>query len=111
MPVRSLHSSVLKWPDLKTVDRAIRRWADHAARMREGIVRIGYFGSYAQGAWGVGSDLDIVVVVEETGWQTERLPVPVDLLVFTEEEWGRIATRGRFGRVLGKDAIWIYERS
>jgi hypothetical protein len=28
MPVRSLSSSVLKWPDVQTVDLAVRRWAN-----------------------------------------------------------------------------------
>jgi len=26
-------------------------------------LRIGYFGSYARGDWGVGSDLDLLVIV------------------------------------------------
>jgi predicted nucleotidyltransferase len=51
---------------------------------------LGYFGSYARGDWGVGSDLDIVAVVATTDvpfdrralhWDLSTLPVPVDLLV------------------------------
>lgn len=47
MPVRSLSSSVLKWPDVQTVDLAVRRWAEHIAQHRTDVLRLGYFGSYA----------------------------------------------------------------
>ncbi|MGQ9602514.1 MAG: nucleotidyltransferase domain-containing protein, partial [Candidatus Bipolaricaulia bacterium] len=66
MPVRSLNSSVLKWPDAKTVDRAVRIWAKEIAQLKPEVVRIGYLGSYARGDWGVGSDLDLVVVVQRS---------------------------------------------
>src|SRR5207247_237446 len=64
MPVRSLNSSVLVWPDRAQVDRAARVWAEAVARDRSDVQRIGYFGSYARGDWGVGSDLDLVAVVD-----------------------------------------------
>lgn len=54
MPVRSLSSSVLRWPDAEVVDRAVRHWAQEIAHKRPGIIRIGYFGSYASGDWGWG---------------------------------------------------------
>ena len=57
MPTRSLSSPVLKWPDRQSVDRAVRRWAENVVQQRQDVVRIGYFGSYARGDWGVGSDL------------------------------------------------------
>ena len=63
MPVRLLSSSVLKWPDAQTVDRAVRQWAAKVVRSRTDVLRIGYFGSYARGDWGVGSDLDLVILV------------------------------------------------
>jgi predicted nucleotidyltransferase len=58
MLVRSLHSSVLKWPDREIVDKAVKEWACKIRQGRPDIVNIGYFGSYARGEWGVGSDLD-----------------------------------------------------
>ena len=58
MPVRSLSSSVLKWPDAQTVERALRRWTKKAVRDRDDVLRA-YFGSYSRGGWGVGSDLDL----------------------------------------------------
>lgn len=53
MPVRSLNSSVLKWPNRKTVDKAVRHWAARFVKNRPEVIRLGYFGSYleATGAW------------------------------------------------------------
>ena len=53
MPVRSLSSSVLRWPDIRAVDEATRRWAVEEVGRRKGVLRVGYFGSYARGDWGV----------------------------------------------------------
>ncbi len=96
MPVKFSNSSVLKWPDLKTVDRAVRSWSTERANRQDEIVRLGYFGSYARGDWGVGSDLDLIAVIAETSYPFERrslkwdlsgLPVAADLVVYTLPEW------------------------
>jgi len=115
MPVRSLHTSVLKWPDAGTVGAAVRQWAREMRRDRPEVIRLGYFGSYARGDWGVGSDLDLVIVVssaeepfERRGarWPTTDLPVPTDVLVYTDEEWQRLAP-GRFGQTVIREAVWL----
>src|SRR5262249_16682613 len=64
MPVRSLSSSVFTWPDAGVVEQAVRQWAHQTARQNAGIRRVGYFGSYARGDWGVGSDVDLIIVVD-----------------------------------------------
>ena len=120
MPVRSLNSSVLRWPDAQTVRQAVVRWAEDAARRDPGVLRIGYIGSYARGDWGVGSDVDLIVIVESSAepfwrrgrkWDTSSLPVPADLLVYTQDEWRALAARGgRFPRTVEREAIWVYER-
>jgi predicted nucleotidyltransferase len=78
------------------VDQAARQWAVQMARLRPDVVRIGYFGSYARGDWGPGSDLDLAVIVEREDrpferrsarWDMTSLPVPADLLVYTAAEW------------------------
>lgn len=95
MPVRSLSSPVLKWPDAQAVEQALRGWAEKVARARKDVLQVGFFGSYARGEWGVGSDLDLVIIVEgsqqpferrSAEWDTTELPVPADLLVYTREE-------------------------
>src|SRR5207249_8986368 len=72
LPVRSLSSSVVIWPDRAAVESALRLWAEGASRIRRELVRVGYFGSYARGDWGVGSDLDVVLVVAGPGAPVAR---------------------------------------
>lgn len=119
MPVRSLDSSVLRWPDFNEVDRAVRDWAAEITEQRDYVVRIGYFGSYARGEWGVGSDLDVVVILNDTDepferrnlpFDTRSLPVPTEVLVYTREEWDSLTQRRGFQRTIQNEAEWIYER-
>lgn len=119
MPVRSLNSSVFKWPDRGSVDRAVRDWAEKIVNARDGIIRLGYFGSYARGDWGVGSDLDLVAIVEHTTepferrsltWDLSSLPVPAELLIYTSSEWESLQKdRGRFARTLENETVWVHE--
>jgi predicted nucleotidyltransferase len=120
MPVRSLSSSVLKWPNKQVVDSAVRIWAEKVSEERKNVQRIGYFGSYARDDWGVGSDLDILVILDSSdkpmerrasGWDTKALPVPSDLLIYTIDEWEKLKDARRLGRTLLREAVWIYERS
>jgi predicted nucleotidyltransferase len=39
------------------------------------VLEIGYFGSYARGDWGVGSDVDLIVIVAESELPRERRAV------------------------------------
>ena len=117
MPVRSLNSSVLVWPDREQVDQAVRRWAAEELRRRPALRRLGYFGSYARGDWGVGSDLDLVAVVAEAAepfdrraltWTLTTLPVPAEILVYTDAEWRSLLERGgRFARTLAREVVWV----
>ena len=119
MPVRSLSSSVLTWPDARNVDQAVRRWAEGVVTAHPEVIRIGYFGSYARGDWGPGSDLDILLIVEGSDepferraaqWDATGLPVPVELLVYTKAEWERLPQGGRFYRTVMRETIWVYDR-
>lgn len=102
MPVRSLVTAVLVWPDAATVQAAALRWAEDLDRAEESVAAVGLFGSYARGNWGVGSDVDLVVIVRDSPLPFERrsaefdatrLPVPADVLVYTAAEWASLATR------------------
>ena len=118
MPVRSLTSSVLKWPDRETVDEAARTWANAEATRHSGLLRLGYFGSYARGDWGVGSDLDLVAVLSDCSepferrnlsWSLNSLPVPAELLVYTEQELHRLRQENaHFVRTLDREVVWVY---
>jgi hypothetical protein len=62
-------------------------------------------------------DLDLIAIVASAArpfsargadWDTETLPVPVDLLVYTEAEWESLMeTGGRFAATLRREARWI----
>lgn len=121
MPVRSSASSVLRWPEAAEVRAALASWAAVEAARRPALLRLGCFGSFARGEAGVGSDLDLVAVVDATDrrfserardWPTERLPVPTDIIVYTLAEWDELQrTGGRFARTLADETIWLVERA
>ena len=117
MPVRSLTSSVLNWPDGTAVDAAARRWAERQRTLHPELLRLGYFGSYARGDWGVGSDLDLIAIVtgsessfadRPSGWDLTDLPVPAEILVYSEAEWQRLQQGGgRFATSIRNEAVWL----
>ena len=117
MPVRSLNSSVLVWPDRTQIDRAVRLWAARASKTRPQVQRLGYFGSYARGDWGVGSDLDLIAIVATAPelfaerpltWDLTSLPVPAEILIYTESEWRALEAGGsRFAQTLAQEVVWV----
>jgi hypothetical protein len=59
------------------------------------ILRAGHFWPYARRDYGVGSDLDLLVVVDQADetfarrpahWDLTELPVPTEILIYTSEE-------------------------
>jgi predicted nucleotidyltransferase len=92
-------------------------WAAREAQRHTELLRLGYFGSYARGDAGVGSDLDLIAVVESSpdpferrslGWDLTSLPVPAELLVYTRPEWEQLLRQGgRFARTLQQEARWL----
>ncbi len=82
---------------------------------RSDIVRIGCFGSLVNGSWGVGSDIDIIIILDNSKihplrraaeWDTTGLPVPADVVVLTQQE-AQGTTSHRFRNVLDKEAVWV----
>jgi predicted nucleotidyltransferase len=110
---------VLKWPEPQKVVQALKQWVEKLVKTRTDIARIGYFGSFARGDWGVGSDLDIVIIVDHTDesfemrpsrFDTLELPVSTDILVYTWEEW-KMNHQKKFFQTLENEAVWVYRRN
>ena len=116
MPVRSLGSSLMRWPAREEVLRKAREWAEGLEL--PGLLAVGVFGSYARGEAGVGSDLDLVLLVREsplpfaqrsTQLPLETLPVPAEALVYTPAEWQALSQRSpRFFHTLLREAVWVW---
>ncbi len=100
MPVRSLNSAVLKWPGRDEVLSAAHRWATRLRATDARVESVYCVGSCARGDWGVGSDLDVIVIVREAPdsmvdrrrrYEPTDIPVAADLWVHTRAEWNSLA--------------------
>lgn len=115
MPARSSNSFIRRWPDRDTVHAAVTQWAEETIERDQAVTRIGYAGSYARGDWGLGSDVDIIILVNSTeepserralSYDATRLPVPADVIVYTESEWEDLRSRsGAF-----QEVVWCADR-
>ena len=104
-----MNSAVFRWPDRETVLGAARRWASALRRRDSTVWLVGCIGSYARGDWGVGSDLDVIVVLAHSSlsraqryarYYPDDLPVPADLWVYTQAE----------GRSLEQHSAQLWQR-
>ena len=103
------------------MDQAVKSWSLEQAKSQPELERCGYFGSYARGDWGVGSDLDLIAVVDDSlepferrslPLELHRLPVPADILVYTAVEWEKLQKgNDKFSRMLAREVIWTYIRN
>ncbi|MGJ3251198.1 MAG: nucleotidyltransferase domain-containing protein [Elainellaceae cyanobacterium] len=110
----------MRWPSREEVDAAVRQWAQEAMVNDSTIQAVGYFGSYARGDAGVGSDLDLIVILQASdrpfhqrslAWQFSEIPVPVESVVYTQSEWQQmVANPSRFYQTLMQEAVWVAER-
>jgi len=117
MPVRSLNSSVLIWPQRRAVEAAVRELAARLAKAHPELTRVGVFGSYARGDWGVGSDVDLIAIVRHSArpfaerpldFDLSGLPLPADLMVYTEDEWQAMQKASNpFARMVAETALWV----
>ncbi len=103
----------MRWPALERVIEAFRERARSLCAKHEDILAVGYFGSAARGEWGVGSDLDVVVIVKDKSpqlhWEATMaladIPIPVDMIMLSLEEVKGI--KGKFLKVLEEETVWV----
>ncbi|MCD6160472.1 MAG: nucleotidyltransferase domain-containing protein [Thermotogae bacterium] len=120
MPVRSLDSSVMKWPSKKEIIEALKNWSDELFN-DSNTLAVGYFGSYARGNYGVGSDLDVITIIKETNTPFEKrginrglfaIPVPVDLLIYTIDEWRKMKKeKSHFALKVEDEVVWLFKKA
>lgn len=65
MPVSSPPGSVLRWPSAADVLREAGCWAEQQRQGQPQLLVVGIFGSYGRGDAGVGSDLDLLLILQE----------------------------------------------
>jgi predicted nucleotidyltransferase len=90
-----LSSVVIRSVDREAVCQAADRWAAHLFGTRPDVEEIVVFGSFANGTWAPGSDLDVLVVLTHADRPVRdrisdllpaRFPVPVDVFPYTRAE-------------------------
>lgn len=97
--------------------QATTDWARQQADAHADVVAIGLFGSYGRGEAGVGSDLDLVILLEQCEepiwqrlrrWDTGSLPLSCDLLVWSRSEWETLPRwNPRMAAALRTDLRWL----
>jgi uncharacterized protein len=115
MPVTSSRSSIKRWPSAEQVLDAASLWAQRLQECEPRIVGVGVFGSCVRGEWAVGSDVDLIVVRRDgapvpglLGADVDALPVPADVLHYTESELGALLERGgRMAGVVRDETRWL----
>ena len=108
---------VLRWPSSEQVIDQATRWAKAQQHQNPDLLAVGMFGSYGRGDAGVGSDLDLVLILEACElpiwerlrrWDTGSLPLACDLLVYSREEWRSLPQwNPRLATALGHDTRWL----
>jgi len=117
MPVPSLSGSVQRWPAAAEVLEQAGSWAAEQQRCQPDLLAVGVFGSYGRGTAGVGSDLDLLLILNRCDepiwdrlrrWDTRALPLACDLLVYSHEEWRSLPQwNPKLAEALLNDTRWL----
>ncbi len=119
MPVPSLSGSVRRWPAAAEVLEQAAAWAALQRSGNPDLLAVGVFGSYGRGTAGVGSDLDLLLILRHCDepiwnrlrrWDTSSLPLACDLLVYSLEEWRSLPQwNPKLAEALLNDTRWLGE--
>jgi uncharacterized protein len=120
MPVRLLNSAVFVWPRREEALSAARSWAAELSQRDSGVQGVYCIGSCGRGDYGVGSDLDVMVLINDAEvslvdrhrrYEPLNIPIPADVLVYTLSEWRRlISSRPALFARLEREKIVLFER-
>jgi hypothetical protein len=108
---------VLRWPSSAEVLEQAHQWAQRQAAGHAELEAVGVFGSYGRGDAGVGSDLDLLLILSRCDlpiwerlrpWDTATLPLATDLLVYSRQEWQTLPSwNPRLAATLARDVHWL----
>jgi uncharacterized protein len=117
MPVPSPSGFVRRWPAAAEVLEQAATWAALQRSGNPELLAVGVFGSYGRGTAGVGSDLDLLLILRQCDepiwerlrrWDTRSLPLACDLLVYSHEEWRSLPQwNPRLAKALLNDTRWL----
>ncbi len=120
MTLNSSTSSTSDWPEPEVLHEELERWGETTAESESRVLRVGYVHSDDQTGGGVGSHLDLVLVMEEFDlppaervgmWDLGAVPVPAQTLVYTQEEWDELMeTETPLSEKLKDGVVWVFER-
>jgi hypothetical protein len=92
-------------------------WAARQQQENADLLAVGVFGSYGRGDAGVGSDLDLVLILRQCNaplwerlrrWDTGSLPLSCDLLVYSHQEWQTLPQwNPKLAAALRSDTRWL----
>jgi len=101
VPRQSSGSVEIKYTDPKLIDAAVRQFAAELKDRDSTVRRILWFGSWTKGTFSPGSDVDLCIIVDHDDrprrerlpdYLPRRFPVGVDLFIYTEAEFRKLAT-------------------
>ncbi|WP_254956593.1 MULTISPECIES: nucleotidyltransferase domain-containing protein [unclassified Cyanobium] len=106
-----------RWPAAAEVLEQAGRWAALQRSGHPDLLAVGVFGSYGRGTAGVGSDLDLLLILQRCDepiwdrlrrWDTGSLPLACDLLVYSLEEWRNLPRWNlKLAEALLRDTRWL----
>jgi len=107
----------MKWPSKDQVRNDIRQWLDTELKRHPEAIAVIASGSFIGEHWGVGSDLDLIIIVNESGtpfvkraiaWDTSSISVPTDTLIYTVDEWRKMREKSyRLVLEAEKKGVWL----
>ncbi len=92
---QSLSTVIVKSVDEAAVRQAMDRWAAEVLARHPQVLEIVVFGSFAEGAWAPGSDLDVLIRLRSSDRPVRdrvqdllpaAFPVPLDVFPYTDAE-------------------------
>jgi predicted nucleotidyltransferase len=100
------------------VIEAARSFANELASLHREVKEVHLVGSYARGDHGPNSDVDLIVIVDDTRlrfidrpleYGPRFFPLPVDMFVYTNAEWERGVRAGLWEEAMA-NGITLYRR-